>query len=123
MAINPFLSVSSSSCLAGMPGSPLAEPVASVGRAGTAPQQHRADTAALGQFRQEPGEAIAEINASLTAWSTNLRFDVDPDLNRLVVSVIDPDSGEVLRTIPNEVVMRIAKFAAGLQGKLVDTAA
>lgn len=76
------------------------------------------------QAGQLPVEkALEEINRSMQAWSTSLRFEVDPDVKRVVVSIIDKESGEVLRTIPNEVVLRVAKMLVNLQGQAVATSA
>ena len=85
------------------------------------------DTTTSEQARQAAGrpadDAIEEINATMHAWATNLRFEIDPDAQRLVVSVVDTDSGEVLRTVPNEAAIRIAKMVVSLQGNMVDTSA
>ena len=85
------------------------------------------DTSTSEQARQpdnqSPEDAIEEINTTMNAWATNLRFEIDPEAHRLVVSVVDTESGDVLRTVPNEAAIRIAKMVVGLQGKMVDTTA
>jgi len=125
MAINPFVALSVAPPLAAAPLP--AEPAMIVAPATGAAQQGRADSATSEQSRrqdrQRPADAVEEINAKLRAWSTNLRFEIDDDLQRLVVSVIDSDSGDVLRTVPSEAVIRFAKMIASLQGKIVDTEA
>lgn len=89
----------------------------------------QADQRALG-LRQpiEPPQsslekALESVNNSLKAWSTGIRFDMDEDAQRLVVSIVDSTSGEVLRTIPSEAVLRVAKMIVQLQGSGVDTKA
>lgn len=89
----------------------------------------QADQRALG-LRQpiEPPQsslekALESVNNSLKAWSTGIRFDMDEDAQRLVVSIVDSASGEVLRTIPSEAVLRVAKMIVQLQGSGVDTKA
>ncbi len=67
--------------------------------------------------------SLAEINNGLQAWATGMRFDIDPEAQRLVVSIIDSQSGEVLRTVPSDAVIRIAKMIVQLQGQHVDTKA
>ncbi|AZY49098.1 flagellar protein FlaG [Bordetella avium] len=67
--------------------------------------------------------ALDEINSQLQAWSTELKFEMDPDLQKIVVSVRDSESGEVLRTIPSDAVIRIAKMIVKLQGNAVKTTA
>jgi len=68
-------------------------------------------------------KALQEINHSMDAWSTSLHFEVDPEAQRLVVSVLDAKTGEVLRTIPSEAVIRVAKMIVNLQGQAVTTRA
>lgn len=59
--------------------------------------------------------AVKEVNASLESRSIGLRFHVDEDLGRVIVKVVDRESGDVIRQIPTEEVVRIAKV---LQGKV-----
>lgn len=68
-------------------------------------------------------KALHLVNNNLEAWSTGMRFDLDPDAQRIVVSIIDSASGEVLRTVPSDAVIRVAKMIVQLQGKSIDTQA
>jgi len=68
-------------------------------------------------------KALEAVNASMKAWSTGMRFDVDPEAQRIVVSIVDSESGEVLRTVPTDAVIRVARMIVQLQGKSVDTRA
>lgn len=68
-------------------------------------------------------EALQDVNDSLKAWSTGMRFDIDPEAQRVVVSIVDSESGEVLRTVPSDAVIRIAKMIVQLQGQSVSTRA
>jgi len=125
MAIHPFVALPVVTPIAAVP--PVTEPVMAVTPAVGAAQQGRADSATSEQSRQQdpqrPADAVEAINAKMRAWSTNLRFEIDDDLQRLVVSVIDSDSGDVLRTVPSEAVLRFARMVASLQGKIIDTEA
>lgn len=86
-------------------------------------------TATTGQQHgQTEGETpidktLEQLNQSMQAWATGMRFDIDDDAQRIVVSIIDSNSGEVLRTVPSEAVLRVAKMIVQLQGKAVDTRA
>lgn len=77
----------------------------------------------------EPGmintldDTLAQINSSLQAWSTGIRFDMDDEAQRLVVSIVNNDTGEVLRTIPSDAVIQIAKMIIQLQGNSVNVKA
>ncbi|MGA0584159.1 flagellar protein FlaG [Castellaniella ginsengisoli] len=68
-------------------------------------------------------KALESVNDSLKAWATGMRFEMDEDAQRLVVSIVDSETGDVLRTIPSEAVLRVAKMIAQLQGSGVDTQA
>lgn len=65
-------------------------------------------------------QTLDNINASMQAWSTGMRFDMDEDAQRLVVSIVDNATGEVLRTVPSDAVIKIAKMIVQLQGNAVD---
>lgn len=61
--------------------------------------------------------ALREVNASLKA--IGLEFEVDEDTDKMVVKVIDKETGELIRQMPSEEVIRIAKVLGKMQGMLV----
>lgn len=92
---------------------------------------HRPSTSTSGQRHNDPSatnetpidKTLEQLNDSMQAWATGMRFDVDEDAQRIVVSIVDSTSGEVLRTVPSEAVIRIAKLIVQLQGSAIDTRA
>lgn len=68
-------------------------------------------------------KALEDVNNNMRAWATGMRFDVDPEAQRVVVSIIDSATGETLRTVPSDAVIRVAKMIVQLQGKVVNTRA
>lgn len=68
-------------------------------------------------------QAVHEVNAALAVREVGLRFEVDKDTDKLIVKVVDRASGEVIRQIPNEEVVRIARLMSEGNGLLVDQAA
>lgn len=68
-------------------------------------------------------KALALVNNSMEAWSTGMRFDMDEEAQRLVVSITDSETGEVLRTVPSDAVIRVAKMIVQLQGANINTKA
>ncbi|WP_341667010.1 flagellar protein FlaG [Alcaligenes sp. SDU_A2] len=68
-------------------------------------------------------DTLEQINDSLQAWSTGIRFDMDDEAQRLVVSIVDNSTGEVLRTVPSDAVIQIAKMIVQLQGNTVSVKA
>ena len=67
--------------------------------------------------------ALDDLNKNLEAWSTKLRFEMDPEAQRLVVTVLDSETGDTIRTIPSDAVIRVAKMIVNLQGQVVKTQA
>lgn len=65
-------------------------------------------------------KALDQLNEKMKPWAEGVQFEVDPDLDRLVISIVDNDSGEVLRTIPSEALLQVAKMIANFQGQGID---
>ncbi|BEP56697.1 flagellar protein FlaG [Variovorax boronicumulans] len=63
--------------------------------------------------------AVKSVNASLESRSISLQFEVDRDTDKLIVKVVDRSNGEVIRQIPTEEVVRIAKVMDRQAGLLV----
>lgn len=67
--------------------------------------------------------ALEQLNNNLKAWATGVRFDIDPDTQRLVVSLVDNESGDVIRTVPSDAVLQISKMITQFQGNGINTKA
>lgn len=111
-------------------------PIPPATRVPAAADARSADTSTAGRESRLPGDkaqmgrspsalekALESVNSNLQAWSTGMRFEMDEDAQRLVVSIIDSATGEVLRTIPSDAVLKVAKMIVQLQGTGVDTRA
>lgn len=70
-----------------------------------------------------PSALQKQIDELTTPIQSALQFRVDDDADRLVVSVIDQESGDVLLQIPTDVALRIAKSLASTGQGLVNTSA
>lgn len=66
--------------------------------------------------------ARQQVQAYLDAHDQSLRFNVDKASGLTVVHVLNTSTGEVVRQIPTEVVVRIAQFLKN-EYPLVDTEA
>ncbi|TAK24677.1 MAG: hypothetical protein EPO26_05545 [Chloroflexota bacterium] len=103
-------------------------PPASVGRAGQAPSvpppappdlltaRPRTDTDAQFLARQ----AASDVGAG--ARSTFARFRVDQETHEVSVDIVDTESQEVLRSIPNNELRQMAQRYRASQGILLDSA-
>lgn len=58
--------------------------------------------------RQELKEAVVLLNQQVSKNTAGLGFVMDEALGRPIVTVRNTNSGEVIRQIPNEVVVRVA---------------
>jgi flagellar protein FlaG len=67
--------------------------------------------------------AVRAVNTALQIRSIGIQFEIDNDTDKVIVKVIDRNSGEVIRQIPNEEVVRIAKVMGEMPGLLVDQTA
>jgi flagellar protein FlaG len=64
--------------------------------------------------------AVVEINKALEKIPTTLAFQVDEASNRFVVNVADISTGELIRQIPGDAVLRIARQLESLKGIIFD---
>ena len=53
--------------------------------------------------------AVAKINDYVQSIQRDLQFTVDEDLDKTVVKVVDGHSGELIRQIPGEVFLELAR--------------
>jgi flagellar protein FlaG len=105
---------------------PLREPVL------TAPQPHTytglaCETAVVGlaEKMSEAGPAhetvaLAEINQTLKTASIGLQFEFAKEAGKMIAKVADVESGNVIRQIPSEEVVRILNALGKLQGLLMN---
>lgn len=103
-----------------------AEPAVSVTPAAAATNSGASDSATSDQSDSQKlplDKALDEINDQMKAWSTQLQFEIDPNVHQVVVSVVDAESGDVIRTIPSETVLKIAKMIVNMQGNGIKTTA
>jgi flagellar protein FlaG len=54
-------------------------------------------------------QALSRVREVFQKADSRLEFSVDPDLDRVVVKVMDGDSGTVIRQIPQQEVIDLAK--------------
>ncbi len=55
-------------------------------------------------------KAIEELNRYVAGSRTDLRFSIDRDGGQVVVSIIDSESGQVLRQMPSVEALRISRY-------------
>ena len=65
-------------------------------------------------------QAVRLMNERMEDGGRGLAFKVDPSVNRPVVTVTNQETGEVIRQIPNEVIIRMARSIDQTKGNLLN---
>ncbi|MEN7530329.1 flagellar protein FlaG [Cupriavidus sp. DL-D2] len=63
--------------------------------------------------------AVGELMDVLKTTSIGVRFEIDQDTNRVITKVVDKETGELIRQLPSEEVLRFAHVIDKLQGLFV----
>ena len=72
------------------------------------------------EMRLRLEEAIKALSEKLEARQSGLSFRVDERLGRSIVMVTSKQTGEIIRQIPGEAVLRVANSIESLKGVLFD---
>lgn len=76
------------------------------------------------QDKAEVNQAVERINDFVQSIQRKLNFSVDDASGHIVVKVLDADSGEIIRQMPAEVALRLARnLGDGTEGLLFKTEA
>ncbi len=59
--------------------------------------------------REELDEAVSQLNNYVQNVQRDLQFEVDNDLGQTIVRVVDQQTQEVIRQIPDELALRLAE--------------
>ena len=124
LLINPAGSVAAAA-QAPPVASPVASPVAPAEPVSVAPVEKvppvRAEPLVDPQeMRANLEAAIEKLNEQVERNGRGLNFTIDEKLNRPVITVRSTATGEVVRTIPNEVVLKVAHNIEEIKGLLMD---
>lgn len=68
---------------------------------------------------QQVKSAVDQLNDFVKTSSSNLQFSVDKDSGMRIIKVVDPETQKVIRQIPSEEAVEIAKAIGKLQGLLI----
>jgi len=72
------------------------------------------------EVRQNLQEAVSMLNQQMASTKRGLGFQIDEAVGGPVVTVRSAETGEVVRQIPNEVVVRIAHNIEKVKGLLLN---
>ena len=74
----------------------------------------------LEMIRDRLKEISESLNAEMEIRSRDLQFSVDELTNRFLVTVLDKDSGQVIKQIPSDAILKVAHNLEALKGILFD---
>jgi uncharacterized FlaG/YvyC family protein len=72
------------------------------------------------KLAQQIQDAVARLNDQMKSMQRDLGFSYDERLNREIVTVRKQSTGEVVRQLPPEVILRVAHSIEDLKGLLYD---
>ena len=77
----------------------------------------------LAKVNTELEEAVKRLSEAIEQSPTATKITVDEELDRFIVQVTDKQTGEVVREIPGEAILKIARNIENLKGLLYDNKA
>jgi len=66
--------------------------------------------------RKAVEQTVAKIQEAIGSANASLKIEIDPDTDRIIVKVLDDQSGEIIRQIPSQEMVEIAKRLDTMQG-------
>ena len=85
-------------------------------------REEREEVQNSSQKRQtQPEELLKQIKTITEDGLYSVRFERDSGSNTLVVKIVDSETDEVIRQIPQEELLELSKHLEELNGNLVDT--
>ena len=74
----------------------------------------------INEVTEELREAISTLNSALEKTKTRAIITRDEEINRFVVRITDEKSGEIVREIPNEAIVKFSRNLQALKGLIFD---
>lgn len=90
-----------------------------------APKEEQAAEALLPSVRQtsptpeQVKQALGEVEKAIVSVARNLQFSIDKETGKTIITVVDAVTKEVIRQIPGEEIVAIAKAIDRMQGLLL----
>ncbi len=78
-------------------------------------QQKNSQAGASG--RQQLTDSVDQLNQKLRDYNTNLQFEIDDKYQEMVVRIVDRETKEVVRQIPSEEALALAKFFEDMEAE------
>ena len=104
--------------VAGTGSEPSSVPIATV--AAQAEEGKVKSLSTLASVTESIDDAVEVLNQALSLKSTSAMIRRDEELNRYLVTIKDKESGEIVREIPDEALIKFARNLQELRGILFD---
>jgi flagellar protein FlaG len=72
------------------------------------------------RFRQRLDRSVDTLNRRMEELGRSVRFSRDQESNREIISVVNPESGDLIRQIPTENAIRVSEGLKSMRGMLFD---
>jgi flagellar protein FlaG len=69
--------------------------------------------------KEQVEQAAARVKEVLRGTTSRLEIDIDPELHRTVIKILNGESGEIIRQIPAQELLDLAKYFDEPKGLLV----
>ena len=69
--------------------------------------------------KDEVSDAVKKLNEAMPQSAQSLQFEIDEDSKEIVVKIIDQSTKEVVRQMPSEEALEMAKAIDKMQGLLI----
>lgn len=79
----------------------------------------QAESKAAAATQEEVKNAVGKLNTVASALGQSIQFSVDTDTKQNIVKLVDRESNKVIRQIPTEEAVSIAKAIDRFQGLLI----
>ncbi len=76
-----------------------------------------------GDNQKDVGDAVERIRSQMQSLQRNLNFSVDNSTGDVVVQVVDGNSGEIVRQIPSEEILRLSERLGEMRSLLFEAKA
>jgi len=73
------------------------------------PEASKAQGLSAAEQRAQLDDAVSQLNNYVQNVQRDLQFEIDNDLGQTIVRVVDQETQEVIRQIPDEVALRLAE--------------
>jgi len=83
-------------------------------------QKETRPTEEIKKETEEIKKGIEEINNQLAMMNRSIQFSVDESSRDIVVRVVDKESGEVIKELPPESILKLRERMAQLSGLMVE---